>query len=194
MTNNQNMIVIISSPSGAGKTSICKKLLESDKNLRISVSDTTRIPRDNEIDGTHYNFISKDKFLLKIKNNEYVEYAMVFGNYYGSLHSNVLSLLDSGFDVLFDIDWQGAKQLKQSNYLNILSFFIIPPSKEIIFQRLVSRADQSGDNKESINKRMSFYETEISHKNEYDHVIINDNLEDCTNEIIKIIENKRTKL
>ena len=111
MTNNQNMIVIISSPSGAGKTSICKKLLESDKNLRISVSDTTRIPRDNEIDGTHYNFISKDKFLLKIKNNEYVEYAMVFGNYYGSLHSNVLSLLDSGFDVLFDIDWQGAKQL-----------------------------------------------------------------------------------
>ena len=188
------MIVIISSPSGAGKTSICKKLLEYDKNLRISISDTTRIPRDNEIDGTHYNFISKDKFLLKIKNNEYVEYAMVFGNYYGSLHSNVLSLLDCGFDVLFDIDWQGAKQLKQSNYLNILSFFIIPPSKEVIFQRLVSRADQSGDNKESINKRMSFYETEISHKNEYDHIIINDNLEDCTNEIIKIIENKRIKL
>ncbi len=194
MIPNSQMIIIISSPSGAGKTSICKKLLQDDINLKISISDTTRIPRDNEIDGKDYNFISLESFKKKIKNNEYIEYASVFDNYYGSLNKNVLNILRDGFDVLFDIDWQGAKQLKNSNYPNILSFFIIPPSKEVIYNRLLSRANESGDNKDSINKRMSFYDTEISHKNDYDYVLINDNLDDCTQKIKSLILQNRREL
>ena len=194
MIPNYQMIIIISSPSGAGKTSICKKLLQDDINLKISISDTTRIPRDNEIDGKDYNFISLESFKKKIKNNEYIEYASVFDNYYGSLNKNVLNILRDGFDVLFDIDWQGAKQLKNSNYPNILSFFIIPPSKEVIYNRLLSRANESGDNKDSINKRMSFYDTEISHKNDYDYVLINDNLDDCTQKIKSLILQNRREL
>ena len=194
MIPNSQMIIIISSPSGAGKTSICKKLLQDDINLKISISDTTRIPRDNEIDGKDYNFISLESFKKKIKNNEYIEYASVFDNYYGSLNKNVLNILRDGFDVLFDIDWQGAKQLKNSNYPNIRSFFIIPPSKEVIYNRLLSRANESGDNKDSINKRMSFYDTEISHKNDYDYVLINDNLDDCTQKIKSLILQNRREL
>ena len=167
------MIVIISSPSGAGKSSICKNLLKLDAKLKISISDTTRVPRDNEVSGKDYNFISEKKFKEKIINQMYAE------------------LLNNGFDVLFDIDWQGAQQLKKSSYTNILSFFIIPPSKDIIYQRLLSRSELSGDNEEAINRRMSFYDTEISHKDEYDHVVINDNLDDCTQTIYELIQKKR---
>ena len=194
MDNKSQMIIIISSPSGAGKTTICKKLLELDKKIKISISDTTRVPRDDEIDGKDYNFIEKDDFRKKIKNNEYAEHAIVFGNFYGSLHNNVLQLLNSGFDVLFDIDWQGAKQLKNSNYQNILSFFIMPPSKDAIYTRLLERAKLSGDDSKSIDKRMSFYEMEISHKDEYDHIIINDNLDSCIESINSIIVNSRKLL
>ena len=126
------MIIIISSPSGAGKTTICKKILQNDDCIKISISDTTRTPRDNEIDGKDYNFVSEDHFKKKIANKEYAEYARVFGNLYGSLHKDVKKLINEGFDVLFDIDWQGAKQLKNSEYKNILSFFIMPPSKKDI--------------------------------------------------------------
>ncbi len=185
------MIIIISSPSGAGKTSICKELLKKDDKLRISISDTTRIPRDNEVNNQDYNFISEESFKTKIANQEYAEYALVFGNYYGSLHKNVLRLLNEGFDVLFDIDWQGAVQLKNSNYSNILSFFITPPSKNVIYQRLLSRAKISGDNELDIANRMSFYEKEISHMNEYDHVIENNELNVCVRKIQKIITKKR---
>ena len=114
--------------------------MEDDSKLNISISDTTRVPRDNEVSGKDYNFISEKKFKEKIINQMYAEYASVFGNFYGSLHSNVADLLNNGFDVLFDIDWQGAHQLKKSSYKNILSFFIIPPSKDIIYQRLLSRS------------------------------------------------------
>lgn len=194
MDSNLQIIIIISSPSGAGKTSICKKLLENDKSLSISISDTTRIPRDNEIDGKDYNFIDEAKFKKKIANNEYAEYAYVFGNLYGSLHSDVKSLLNKGFDVLFDIDWQGAKQLKNSNYKNILSFFILPPSKEAILSRLQERAELSGDGEAAINKRALSYDTEISHKNEYDHIVVNDNFDMCIKEIQALIKIKREKL
>ena len=185
------MIIIISSPSGAGKTSICKELLKKDDKLRISISDTTRIPRDNEVNNHDYNFISEESFKKKIANQEYAEYALVFGNYYGSLHKHVLRLLNEGFDVLFDIDWQGAVQLKNSNYKNILSFFITPPSKDVLYQRLLSRAKISGDNELDIANRMSFYEKEISHMNEYDYVIENKELNVCVREIRKIITKKR---
>ena len=194
MRNKSQMIIIISSPSGAGKTTICKKILQNDDCIKISISDTTRTPRDNEIDGKDYNFVSEDHFKKKIANKEYAEYARVFGNLYGSLHKDVKKLINEGFDVLFDIDWQGAKQLKNSEYKNILSFFIMPPSKKDIYERLQARSVFSGDNEESIKKRMLFYETEISHKEEYDHVILNDNIDECIREIQLLIIKNRKKL
>ena len=194
MRNKLQMIIIISSPSGAGKTTICKKILQNDDCIKISISDTTRTPRDNEIDGKDYNFVSEDHFKKKIANKEYAEYVRVFGNLYGSLHKDVKKLINEGFDVLFDIDWQGAKQLKNSEYKNILSFFIMPPSKKDIYERLQARSVLSGDNEESIKKRMLFYETEISHKEEYDHVILNDNIDECIREIQLLIIKNRKKL
>ena len=173
MTNNlrsKKLIIVISSPSGAGKSSICKQLLKDDPHLSISISDTTRQPRDNEINGTDYNFIEKNEFEHRIKNNEYIEYANVFGNYYGSLYKNVQKSLDNGYDVLFDIDWQGSLQLKASNQPNLLTIFVTPPSKEIIYKRLKSRAKKSGDNEQAIQFRMKMYETEMSHQNEYEHL------------------------
>ncbi len=191
---SKNLIIVISSPSGAGKSSICKQLLKDDPQLNISISDTTRPPRDNETNGKDYNFIKKDEFENRIKNNEYIEYANVFGNYYGSLHKTVQNSLDNGFDVLFDIDWQGSIQLKASNHPNLLTIFITPPSKEVIYERLKLRAEKSGDNEQSIKYRMEMYETEMSHKNEYEHIIENDDFEKCVFKIKKIILEARKKL
>ena len=197
MTNNlrsKKLIIVISSPSGAGKSSICKQLLNDDPQLNISISDTTRSPRDNETNGTDYNFIEKNEFERRIKNNEYIEYANVFGNYYGSLHKNVQKSLDDGFDVLFDIDWQGSLQLKASNQPNLLTIFITPPSKEIIYERLKSRAKKSGDNEQAIQYRMKMYETEMSHQNEYEYIVENDRFEECVLKIKEIILQARIKL
>ena len=191
---SKKLIIVISSPSGAGKSSICKQLLKDDPQINISISDTTRPPRDNEIDGTDYNFIEKNEFESKIKNNEYIEYANVFGNYYGSLLKDVQNSLDNGFDVLFDIDWQGSLQLKASNQPNLLTIFITPPSKDIIYERLKLRAEKSGDNEEAIQYRMQMYETEMSHQKEYEYIIENDDFEKCISEIKKIIEDTRIKL
>ena len=190
----KKLIIIISSPSGAGKSSICRRLLDDDSQLKISISDTTRLPRNNEIDGNDYNFISKEKFEKRIKNNEYIEYANVFGNYYGSLDKNVYNSLKHGFDILFDIDWQGSLQLKKSNYPNILTIFITPPSKDAIYERLKFRAKKSGDDERAITNRMNMYETEMSHQNEYDHIIENNDFEECISKIKKIIDEARKKL
>ena len=197
MTNSlrsKKLIIVISSPSGAGKSSICKQLLNDDPQLSISISDTTRSPRDNETNGTDYNFIEKNEFERRIKNNEYIEYANVFGNYYGSLHKDVQKSLDNGFDVLFDIDWQGSLQLKASNQPNLLTIFITPPSKEIIYERLKSRAEKSGDNEQAIQYRMKMYETEMSHQNEYEYIVENDRFEECVLKIKEIILHARIKL
>ncbi len=191
---DKKLIIVISSPSGAGKSSICKRLLTDDNQLSISISDTTRLPRDNEINGKDYNFISIDKFKSRIQNNEYIEHANVFGNYYGSLNSNVSNSLEKGFDVIFDIDWQGALQLKNSYYPNILTIFITPPSKEAIYERLKLRAIKSGDNEKDINHRMSMYEIEMSHQNEYEYIIENNDFETCILEIKKILNDTRNKL
>ena len=191
---SKRLIIVISSPSGAGKSSICKQLLRDDPQLNISISDTTRPPRDNEINGKDYNFIDKSEFERRIKNNEYIEYANVFGNYYGSLHKDVQNSLNNGFDVLFDIDWQGSLQLKASNQPNLLTIFIIPPSKGIIYERLKLRAEKSGDNEQAIQYRMEMYETEMSHQGEYEHIVENDNFEECVLKIKKIILEARTKL
>ncbi len=197
MANNhksKKLIIVISSPSGAGKSSICKQLLEDDPQLTISISDTTRSPRDNETNGKDYNFIEKDEFESRIKKNEYIEYANVFGNYYGSLHRQVQNSLDNGYDVLFDIDWQGSLQLKDSDHPNLLTIFITPPSKEVVYERLKLRAEKSGDNEEAIKFRMEMYETEMSHQNEYEHIVENDNFDECIFKIKKIILEARRKL
>ena len=188
---SSKQLIIISSPSGAGKSSICKRLILEDKSIKISISDTTRPPRNNEIDGNDYNFVSMEKFKNRIAKNEYIEYANVFGNYYGSLYENVNDTLNKGFDILFDIDWQGSLQLQNSQYPNILTIFIIPPSKDAIYKRLKQRALRSGDNAEAINERLNLYETEMSHKNEYEYVVVNDDFENCISEIKKIIDKAR---
>ena len=192
--NNKKLIIVISSPSGAGKTSVCKKLIERDPNICLSISDTTRYPRDNEKDGVDYNFIKEDDFKERIKDGLYVEYANVFGNFYGSKRQNIIDIFERHKDVLFDIDWQGAEQLRNSSFSNIISIFIIPPSKDAIYQRLKSRAEISGDNESAINNRMQKYETEMSHQEDYDHVVINEVLQDCITEIEKIINNQRKNL
>ena len=191
---SKKWIIVISSPSGAGKSSICKRLLIDDSQLNISISDTTRLPRDNEIDGSDYNFITKEKFEKRIKNKEYIEYANVFGNYYGSLDESVCNSLKHGFDILFDIDWQGSLQLKKSSYPNILTIFITPPSKEAIYERLEFRAKKSGDDEKAINNRMSMYETEMSHQNEYEYIVENNDFEECISKIKKIINEARRRL
>ncbi len=191
---SKKLIIVISSPSGAGKSSICKELLKDDQQLSISISDTTRLPRDNETNGTDYNFIEKNEFESRIKNNKYIEYANVFGNYYGSLHKDVQISLDKGFDVLFDIDWQGSLQLKASNQPNLLTIFITPPSKKIVYERLKLRAEKSGDSEKDIHYRMKMYETEMSHQHEYEHIVENDNFEECVLKIKKIILEARAKL
>ena len=189
--NNTPLIIIISSPSGAGKTSICKKLLSLDSNIKLSISVTTRAARDNEVDGKDYYFVSSDKFQDMLNNNQLLEQAKVFNNYYGSLRKNIDEHIVNGNDVLFDIDWQGAQQIVNSDYSRIITIFIMPPSKESIEQRLLSRQKDSGDNIEIVRKRMLEYETEISHQDEYKYVIINDNLDECANKIIKIIKDER---
>ncbi len=192
--SKNRLIIVISSPSGAGKTSVCQKILERDKSIGLSISDTTRPARNNEINGIDYNFIEVSEFKQKIESNSYIEYANVFGNYYGSPHKNITDHFENNRDILFDIDWQGALQLRKSTFSNIVSIFIIPPSKDVIFERLKLRAKTSGDNLEAINNRMKEYETEMNHKDDYDYVVVNQEFEICVNEIERIINKSRNKL
>tara|TARA_Y100001970_G_C14115183_1_gene793157 strand:- start:332 stop:931 length:600 start_codon:yes stop_codon:yes gene_type:complete len=185
------LLIIISSPSGTGKTSICKKIISQDKRIKLSVSHTTRPPRDNEINGVDYYFVSSDEFKRKISNQNFLEYAKVFENYYGTSKKNVKELLSKNFDVLFDIDWQGAAQILDSNLAKIVTIFLVPPSKKIVLERLEERSKETGDDFEAVQKRMSEYENEMSHSNEYNHVIVNENIEECTERVINIIENER---
>ena len=189
--SKNRLIIVISSPSGAGKTSVCQKILERDKSIGLSISDTTRLPRDNEVEGKDYHFISKEEFQHRINKNQYIEYAKVFGNYYGSRLEIIEDYMNEGKDVLFDIDWQGASQLKKSVYKNIVLIFLLPPSKSVILERLKTRALESGDDEKAISKRMEMFEIEISHKSEYEHIVINDNLDQCVMKIDEIICNAR---
>ena len=186
-----NLLVIISSPSGAGKTSVCKKIIEEDKKIKLSISHTTRAPRDNETDGVDYFFISSDRFNNKILDQSFLEHANVFGNYYGTSKKKVEEILTKNFDVLFDIDWQGAAQILNSNLAKIVTIFLIPPSKEVVFERLKKRSKATGDDNEAIQKRMLEYENEMIHADEYNYVVTNDDIEECTKKVINIIENER---
>lgn len=188
----QPFLIIISSPSGAGKTTLCKKIIENDNSIIMSISSTTRPKRQNEIDGRHYNFISIAKFDELCKNDEFLEYATVFNNKYGTLRSKVIEDLNNNKSVLFDIDWQGARQIKNKFEAHqVLSIFILPPSITELEKRLKSRAQ---DSDEVVAKRMREAINEISHYNEYDYVLINDDLEKTYDDIVTIIEAKKLSL
>ena len=189
---NKGILIVISSPSGAGKTSICKKLLEIDDKIRPSVSVTTREPRRSEINGVDYIFTTIEDFKKKITNGEFLEYADVFNNKYGTLVSSTKLLADKGYDVLFDIDWQGTQQLSQVAE-NILTIFILPPSKEEIEKRLKKRESENSENNDIVKDRMLQFEDELSHWKEYDYVVTNDDFDNCVLEITNIINVERIK-
>ena len=187
---NSNLMIVFSSPSGAGKTTICRELLKFDKKLQMSVSATTRPKRPSEKDGVDYFFYSKKEFDYELKHENFLEYALVFDNYYGTPKEFVQKTLNDGFDVVFDIDWQGAKQLSHKVKEELISFFILPPNKKELLKRLKTRNE---DTENIVNSRMSKAKSEMSHWNEYDYVIINDNLNSCIAEILEIIKVERKK-
>jgi len=181
----QNKLIIISSPSGAGKTTICKYLLRKMKNIELSISYTTRQKRVNEINGKDYFFINKNKFIELKNKNYFIESAIVFNNYYGSPFTNILKSFKKNKNILFDIDWQGAKKLRKNfNNLQIIDFFILPPNKKELKKRLELRGTNKPD---EIKMRLSHAYNEVSHHDEYKHVLINDNIHKTVNNIIKII-------
>jgi len=180
-----NKIIIISSPSGAGKTTICNHLLKKMKNVDLSISYTTRQQRKNELNGKDYFFIDKKKFISLKKNNFFIEYAKVFNNYYGSPKHNINKSFKTNKLILFDIDWQGARKLRKFYHENqIIDFFILPPSKNKLKKRLQKRGR---DNREEINIRLSLAMSEISHYDEYKYVLVNDKISITVNNLIKII-------
>ena len=187
----EGVLLVISSPSGTGKTTICKKLLEYDKNIHLSVSVTTRKKRKNEVEGIDYYFRSKKDFLNLKSQNSFIENALVFENYYGTLKSEVLEQLKKGIDVLIDIDWQGTRQITQAMKGNLIKIFLLPPSIDELKKRLSKRNSESI---KEINFRMSKALKEIKHFDEYDYVLVNDNLDNTFQKIIKIIEVERLKL
>ena len=186
----RGILFVLSSPSGAGKTSIARYILDKDNNIKLSVSLTTRKKRKNEIAGVDYDYISKDLFEEKIKNNFFLEWATVFGNYYGTSREKVQTTLQEGNDVLFDIDWQGTQQISDNKGFELVTIFILPPSKTVLEKRLNNRAQ---DSKIEVKKRMSQASDEISHYMEYDYIVINNNLEDASNQVLSILRAERLK-
>ena len=184
------VMIVLSSPSGAGKTTL-SKLLSKQNNYNISVSHTTRKPRINEIDSQDYHFVSEEKFKFLIKNNEFLEYAKVFNNYYGTVKSSVINNLDKGKKLIFDIDWQGTEQIKEKKLqYKLVTFFILPPSKKVLFERLSNRDMKD---KLIVEERMKQFSKDVLHWNNYDYVVINDNLENCYNEVNHLIKSEIEK-
>ena len=182
--DNKGMMFVLSSPSGAGKTTLTKKIAENNSDFEISVSHTTRKSRPNEINGKDYHFVSKEEFNNLVKRNSFFEHAKIFDNHYGTLKKPVLELLSRGKHVLFDIDWQGTQQLKKIKNLSLVTFFILPPNIKVLKQRLLKRHEGQ---KELIEKRMNKFNEEVSHWNEYNYVVINDDLNMCYEKILSII-------
>ncbi len=182
------IMVIVSSPSGAGKTTLVKKIF-SENNFSISISHTTRKPRNYELDGSHYFFVSNSEFKKLISNEKFLEYAKVFNNYYGSLKDTVIEKLNKGENIIFDIDWQGTQQIKQKDLkYKIITVFLLPPSREELFERLLKREQ---NNEKIANERMKQFKKDVLHWKNYDFVIINDNIQRCYNRIIDFIDKKK---
>tara|TARA_B100000242_G_scaffold284353_1_gene247566 strand:+ start:82 stop:711 length:630 start_codon:yes stop_codon:yes gene_type:complete len=182
---NKGIIIILSSPSGAGKTTLVK-LLSEEKKYKISISHTTRKPRYNENNGIDYFFVDKKKFKEMIDNDEFLEYAEVFDNYYGTTKKNVFINLDKGINMVFDIDWQGTEKIvsKKLNY-KLISFFILPPSRDELQKRLSNRDMKD---KLIVEERMKQFDKDILHWRDYDYVVINDNLQNCYKNITSLID------
>ena len=179
------MMIIISSPSGAGKTTLVKLLFKRNKNFEISISNTTRVPRKNEIEGKDYYFINEEKFNDLIKTKSFYEHARVFNNLYGTLKDPVIKHLSHGKDVLFDIDWNGSKQMKRLKLKNkLISIFILPPNIKILRDRLSNRDMKD---KLILKERMSQFKNDVLHWKEYDYTVINNDLEKCYQAIMSII-------
>jgi len=184
-------MIILSSPSGAGKTTLTKLLSKSDDYL-ISVSHTTRKPRINEVEAKDYFFVKEDQFKSLIKKDEFLEHAKVFNHYYGTSKSFVINNLKKGNSVIFDIDWQGTKQIKEKklNY-KLITFFILPPSKKVLFDRLSNRDMKD---KLIVEERMRQFSKDVLHWIDYDYVVINDNLDNCYNEVNNLIKSEINKV
>ena len=184
-SENDGIMIVLSSPSGAGKTTLVNLLSKLD-NFEVSISHTTRKPRPNEIPDKDYYFVTEDNFKRLIKNEEFLEYAKVFNNFYGSSRTPVIEKLNKGKNVLFDIDWQGADQIKNKNLdYKLLTFFILPPSREVLFERLTNR-----DMKDKLiaEERMKQFSRDVLHWINYDYVVINENLDECYSKINRLIQ------
>ena len=180
-------MIVFSSPSGAGKTTLVK-LISNNKNNFISVSHTTRSPRSNEINGIDYYFIDKNQFQKLIKEKEFLEYAKVFGNYYGTSKKKIINELEEGKNVIFDIDWQGTEQIiKQKLNYKLITIFILPPSKKVLRDRLSNRDMKD---KLIVEERMKQFDKDILHWKNYDYVVINDDLNNCLSKIINILDSE----
>jgi guanylate kinase len=186
--SRKGLILILSSPSGAGKTTLAKKIANKDNNFKVSVSYTTRAPRPNEINGVDYNFVSIDEFQKLSNQNKFLEQAKVFGNYYGTLKGPIEQDLLKGKDYLFDIDWQGTEQVKKIMPSDIVPIFILPPSIEHLEDRLKKREER---NKELIEQRMKMAKGEITHWKDYKYIVVNEDIDNCFNQINQIIKIER---
>ena len=186
----RGVMLVLSSPSGAGKTSICNRLLQQETKLKLSVSATTRQRRPGEVEGKHYQFLSKQEFETRINESKFLEYAKVFGHYYGTPSNLVESSLKSGVDLLFDIDWQGTQQMKAKACQDLVSVFILPPSIRELEKRLFKRAQ---DTSEVVAQRMSKSVNEMSHYPEYDYVIINYDLNKSVQQVQSILNAERSR-
>ena len=184
-SQKDGVMIILSSPSGAGKTTLAK-LLSQKKNFEISISHTTRSPRPNEKQNDDYFFVDEEEFRRLIKNEEFLEYAKVFKNLYGTTRTPVIDKLSKGKNVLFDIDWQGADQIKNKKLdYKLITFFILPPSKDVLFKRLSNRDMKD---KLIVDERMKQFSRDVLHWINYDYVVINDNLEKCYSKIYNLIK------
>ena len=190
MQGGENIMVILSSPSGVGKTTITKKIQQKYQSFKISVSHTTRLPRSNEVDGVDYHFVSNEKFEKLIKEKKFYEYAKIFENYYGTLKKNVDDSIKIN-DLLFDIDWQGTKQLSKFKNLKIIKIYLITSNKNELKNRLIKRNQNSN---EEIEKRFNAFDEDIKHWKDYDYVIINKNLDVCFKQIESIINLYKQKI
>ena len=190
-SGGDNIMVILSSPSGVGKTTLTKKIQQKNQSFKISVSHTTRKPRSNEVDGVDYFFIKKNEFERLIKENQFYEHAKIFENYYGTLKKNVDETIINN-DIIFDIDWQGTIQLSKIKSLNLVKIYLITKNKGELKRRLLSRNQNTS---EEIDKRFKSYEKDIKHWKDYDYIVINENLDVCFSQIEKIIHShKKRKL
>jgi len=187
----RGLMLILSSPSGAGKTTIARRLLAEDKKLRMSVSVTTRPPRQNEIGGTDYQFVDEETFQTMLDSGELLEHATVFGYLYGTPRKRVETTLSQGNDILFDIDWQGAQQITEKAREDIVKIFILPPSTKELERRLKTRAQDSTD---VVAMRMEKASSEITHWAEYDYVIVNEHIDETLNQVLNILTTERLRL